>query len=142
MSTSVDLMQGVAALLDAAGLGTWAATYPAGTPTPIYLRRLPHTAPSRAICVAHYPLTAFGWETDSLEGVQVRVRAPGPDPTGCDQLADDVREALHDLQHQQMGATHVSLLSWQSGASLGLDGNNRWEHTQNFHAITARPVRA
>ena len=143
MSTTTDLMEGVAALLDAAGLGTWDPTgYEPGTPTPIYLRTFPHTAPSRAIKVAHYPLTAFGWETDSLEGVQVVCRAPGPDPTPCDGLADQIRQALHDLQHVAMGGTHVSLLTWQSGANLGQDANGRWETSANFHAITARPARA
>jgi len=138
VSVAVDLMDGVAGLLAAAGLGTFPVDDIATVPDPITLRKAP-AAPDRLITVSHYPITGGGWTTDTEEGIQVRCRTPGEDLRATDELADAIRAALDGHEHAQMGATHVSLIAWQSGASLGQDDAERWEHTQNFHLITARP---
>lgn len=140
MSIANDLVAGVAQLLATAGVGTWRATgsYLTTDPTPIYVQEAPGS-PHRVITVAHYPVSNVARTRDSIEGVQVRNRGLPGDTRETSDDADAIRAALDGRQHVLLGATHVSLIEWQSGAPLGQDGNRRWETVQNFYLLTARP---
>jgi hypothetical protein len=50
-----------------------------------------------------------------------------------------VQDALHGLFELNMGSTHFLLIeALQSPHSIGTDGNNRWEFTQNYRTIMRR----
>lgn len=140
MSLASDLMAGVAQLLEDAGAGTWQPTglYAEGADRPIFMRAVP-TKPDRVITVSHYPVSSIPGAADTVEGIQVRNRAPvGEDPRPADDDADEIRAALDGLEHVSVGGWHVSLIRWQSGGPMGQDGNRRWEMTQTFYLYTVR----
>jgi hypothetical protein len=140
VSFSGDLMAGVAQILEDASVGTWkpAGAYLAGDPRPIFMREGPSDR-HQIIVIAHYPVLGAGRTRDTVEGIQVRNRGTPGDTRPADDDADAIREALDGLEHVVLGGRHVSLIRWQSGASLGQDGNKRWETSQNFYLFTARP---
>lgn len=137
--TANALMAGVAQLLQAAGVGAWQPTgvYPTGAVRPIFMRAVP-AKPDRIITVSHYPGHSVFGADDTVEGIQVRNRGPADDPRPADDDADAIRAALDGLEHVDVGGVHVSLIRWQSGSSMGQDGNRRWEMSQNFYVYTAR----
>lgn len=140
MAFSNDIVAGIAQLLEDAGVGTWKPTgsYLTTDTRPIYVQEAPGT-PDRVIVVAHYPVTNVARTRDVIEGVQVRNRGVPGDPRPALDDADAIRAALDGRQHVLLGAVHVSLIEWRSGAPLGQDGNRRWETVQNFYLSTARP---
>lgn len=138
--TAKALMQGVAQLLAAAGVGTWqpAGVYAPGTDRPVYIRAVP-AQPDRVITVSHYPVSALPGVPDTVEGIQVRNRGPADDPRPADDDADAIRRVLDGLEHVDIAGMHVSLCRWQSGGVMGQDANRRWEMAQNFYLLTTRP---
>lgn len=67
---------------------------------------------------------------------QVRVRGGGADPRPAYDKAMAIRNALHGIESQQIGATWVVKLeaAQSEPASLGTDENGRHEFTLNFNA--------
>ena len=112
----------LAGLLVDAGIGTTTAT--PGAPF-IAAKRVPPT-PDVAIGVTVY------LATDSLlthtRRAQFRFRGAPNDPFGPDRIADQVFRLLHMRHHDG----HVSRISRESIASLGMDGNKRDERTDNY----------
>jgi hypothetical protein len=134
------LIAGLAEHLAAAGIGTWRASgaYTAGE-TAIVDRAVP-PEPDRLITLAAYPM---GSTTPGLAdhdvGVQVRLRA-GTDPRDCDDLADQIFEALDGLSGVTLGGIPIVQMWRQSYTSLGQDGNSRWERSENYYIQAMRPT--
>lgn len=133
MSTATDLTRGAAQALAAAGVGTYAGTYDAGTTRPIFEFQSPD-GPDEVLTVATYPRPA-----DHEHAVQVRCRGARGAIGSASDVADDVRAALHGLRDVTWGETSITLLSFTSLALLGHDDNDRDEVTVNFKALTSDP---
>lgn len=140
MSWTRDLTAGVAAYLagQVAG-GVWqpSGAYPGSAGTPFFVSAVPDR-PDRLVTVTHYPVEGGGWTSDVVAGIQLRYRSAGADPRPTDDLGDELREAFDGLEHVVFGGVRVSLVTWQSGASLGQDSARRWESTDSYHLYTAR----
>ncbi|MDV9190765.1 minor capsid protein [Streptomyces sp. SR27] len=137
MTYTVDLLDGLARLLAAAGVGVYRpdGVYTAGE-TAITIAALP-PAPDRCICLAAYPVTDSPVLTDTTTGIQVRTRA-GADPREVDALDDQVHELLHGSGPHRFGAVPVQLVYRLSAAPIGTDTSGRWERTANFHVRAHR----
>ncbi|MFD7072314.1 minor capsid protein [Streptomyces sp. NPDC059913] len=137
MTYTVDLLDGLARLLAAAGLGVYRpdGAYVAGE-TAITIASLP-PAPERVICLSAYPVTDSPVLTDTTTGVQVRTRA-GPDPREVDALDDQVHELLHGSGPHRFGAVPVQLVFRVSAAPIGTDASGRWERSANYQVRAHR----
>lgn len=140
MGFQTDLAVGFADLLVTAGAGTWRATGAYATSeTGIYLRVLP-ASPDRAIVLAPYVVTDDPTLSDSVTGLQIATRWEGANPTGNDDLADAVFDALQNLPRTTLSTGLVVTDCYRrSGSSLGQDGNQRWRTAQNFYIDAHRP---
>ncbi|MFS0695130.1 minor capsid protein [Streptomyces nitrosporeus] len=136
---TTNLVEGLADLLAASGLGTYGPPdepYPA-TGTAIVLYVMP-AAPDAVICLTPYPIEDTGG-ADVVTAVQVRMRAPGADPRAVTDMADAVRDVLHGREHYRCRGVPVALSWRQSQAWLGPDATRRHEITANYYARTTRP---
>jgi hypothetical protein len=132
----VDLLQGVAELLAAAGIGVYnpSGPLPAGA-TGLVLGRMPD-GPDRAIALNPYPV-ADDDSTDSVTGIQARMRT-GTDITALVQLANDVFNVLHNRRDYRVRGVQVEV-SWRnSQAWIGQDARGRMELTGNYYFRTVR----
>ncbi|MEU4178201.1 minor capsid protein [Streptomyces sp. NPDC026589] len=138
MSYTVDLIEGLAELLDEQGLGTYGPPdepYPT-TGTAIVLGVMP-TLPDRVLCLTPYPIEDTGGP-EATTAVQVRMRA-GRDPRAVYNLADALFGVLHGREYFRLRTVPVGLMWRASEAPLGLDANGRMELTANYYARTTRP---
>ncbi|MCL6734375.1 minor capsid protein [Streptomyces neyagawaensis] len=137
MSThDVDLLQGVAELLDAEDVGTYdpSGVLPAGS-TGIVLGKVPD-GPDRAIGLTPYPVSDDD-STDAVTGIQARMRA-GTDPLAVVQLANDVFTVLHNRRSYDAHGVQVEI-SWRnSQAWIGQDTHGRMELVANYYFRTIR----
>ena len=135
-SHDADLLQGVAELLDAAGVGTYDPTgVLLADGTGIVLGKVPD-GPDRCLGLTPYPV-ADDDSTDSVTGIQARMRA-GTDAIDLAILADDVFPALHDRRNYQVRGVQVEI-SWRnSQAWIGPDSRGRMELTANYYFRTVR----
>ncbi|NUS82963.1 MAG: hypothetical protein HOY75_09455 [Streptomyces sp.] len=132
-----DLLQGVAELLAAEGVGTYSPTapLPAGT-TGIVLGRVPD-GPDRVLGLTPYPV-ADDDSADAVTGIQVRMRA-GTNIVDLVQLANNVFTALHNRLSWDARGVRVEI-SWRnSQAWIGQDAQGRMELTGNYYFRTVRP---
>ncbi len=133
-----DVLRGIAAHLDAAGVGKWSETEPvAADQTLIALKRLPQS-PDRALAVSVYDLDLDVALPTTGVMVQILARAPGASDD-VDDLADDVIDVMHAVHHATWGALRVERCVHESSAPLGADDNGREERSDNFRIITQRP---
>lgn len=132
----VDLLRGVAELLDAEGVGTYDETGPlAADGTGIVLGRVPD-GPDRVVGLTPYPVSDDD-STDSVTGIQFRMRA-GTDPTGVVQLANGIFTVLHNRRNYQVRGVQVEI-SWRnSQAWIGQDATGRMEISANYYFRTVR----
>lgn len=136
MSYTSSLLDGIADLLDEAGVGVFRPDAVVSDPdTGIFRGVMPDT-PERALGLTAYPVEDTDL-TDAITGVQIRMRA-GRDPDAIDDLADAVFAALHNRQHYELGGIHVALSWRQSQAWIGQDAHGRMELTSNFYFRTVR----
>lgn len=143
MSADVDLLEGLAAALHAAGAAVWrpdTAYLPAETA--ITLGGLPD-APHRAVALALYgPSDDHPDQAAGVRRLQVRVRGiPGKYRDAVD-LDDACFNALHGLTHQQFGAAHANQVLRVSGVPLGMDDTRRWEISSNYEIDVDTPPTA
>ncbi len=138
------LIAGIAELLDATGVGAW---HPDGTPyaageTGILDRAIP-PEPDRIITLAAYPIDSAEHVgmADHDCAVQVRVRGLPYDMRDCDDLADAVYDELDGLHDVVLGGIPIVLMWRQSYTSLGQDGSDRWERSENYYVRAMRPTR-
>ncbi|MEU6279729.1 minor capsid protein [Streptomyces sp. NPDC047028] len=136
MSHDSDLLQGIAQLLDTAGVGVYDpdSVLPADA-TGIVLGKVPD-GPDRVLGLTPYPV-ADDDSTDSVTGVQARMRA-GVNPLDVIALADAVFDALHNVRSYTAGGVWVEI-SWRnSQAWIGQDTSGRQELTANYYFRTVR----
>lgn len=134
MSYTSGLLDGLCRLLADAGLGVYDTTAPISEGTTGIFRQTMPADPDRAMAVNAYPVED-GALRDVTTGVQIRMRA-GRDPAGVDDMADAVRDVLHNRTHYPLGAIHVEV-SWRnSQAWIGQDDRSRMEATANYYFRT------
>lgn len=135
MGFSTNLLAGLAELLDAAGVGTWGGPF---TPsdTAITVDALGAT-PDKGIALTLYDVEHDAG-TDSVMGLQCRVRGTPNNRTAAKDILDAIFDTLHGLEHATIGGVPVVRIWWQSGANLGPDSANRPEHTANYYLQLTR----
>lgn len=134
-----DLLVGVAELLQAQGAGTWNGLTAAVTTTPtataITIRQTT-PAPDRSITLTDYPVTSNARLTDTLTGLNVRIRGTR-DPSSASDIAGKVYTALHALGRATLGTAPnqvlVADIYLQSAAQVGPDANGRAVLSVNYY---------
>ena len=132
----VTLLTAIGQRLEAAGIGKWSTT-PTASDTAITIDALPAT-PDRGIAMTLYPVTDDGG-TDTTIGLQLRVRGPAGNRSAVLNIIDQVFDNLHGLKNTEFGNIPIVQVLHTSGAYLGMDGNNRSEHSSNFYIQLTRP---
>ena len=140
MGFTVNLLTGIAELLDAENVGRWipqgsGQTFTA-TDTAIAIDSL-GASPDKGIALTLYDVEHTGG-TDSVQGLQCRVRGNPKDRTAAKDILDRLFDTLHDLEAVTIGGVPVVRVWWQSGANLGPDSLNRPEHTANYYIQLTR----
>jgi len=132
-----EFITALAQLMNDLGIGIFrtSGTY-TSTETAITIDQLP-ADPDRAIAIALYPVSDAG-NTDSIVGIQLRIRGPRNDRRFVKDTTDRIFDSLHDLQQTTWGTTPVVRVYRNSGANLPADSNNRQEATQNYYAQITR----
>ncbi|MEU8950897.1 minor capsid protein [Streptomyces sp. NPDC048489] len=138
MTFLVDLVDGLARLLDAEGVATYRPTgiYASGE-TAITDTVMPDR-PDRAVVLTAYDTGDDPTLTDCAVFVQVRTRA-GTDPREVADLDEAVFLALHGLSDQRYGTARVRLMHRDNSAPLGADASGRFERTSNYTVRAQRP---
>lgn len=131
------LLDGLAQLIADQGLATYRpdGVYAEGE-TGITFSVMPDT-PDRVLCLTAYPVDD-GPLADITTAVQARMRA-SRDPRDLDDLADDLRDLLHNREHFALGLIHVNAAWRQSQAPMGQDAHGRMELSANYYFRTVRP---
>ncbi|MFG3349498.1 minor capsid protein [Streptomyces sp. NPDC048018] len=135
-----DVLDGLAALLAAAGLGVYrpGGVYADGEDiTAIGYGTRPE-APDRILWLNPYPVDDTD-HVDVITGIQVWIRS-GPDPLQAADMADGVFAQLHNRQDVYLGSTRAALIWRQSQALLGQDPHGRQEMTANYYLRATRPA--
>lgn len=141
--TGTDLLAGLAQHLHTAGIVNWAglagvAAAAGGLPA-ITLRQLP-SEPSFCVTLFDYRVAASARLTDSVIGVNVRVRSDAG-PGKASLVANQIFLAWHALGRVTL-STGLMLtdLQHQSETQLGPDSNGRHERSSNFYALLNQPL--
>ncbi|UCR89248.1 minor capsid protein [Mycetocola spongiae] len=137
MSTSTDLLEGLARLVHAGGAFVFRpeGVYLPGE-APITFGSL-HGSASPALCLTEYtPAESRTRAAHAL--IQARVRAPSY--LAGVRLGDELRGLLHDLSYLSLGAVRVSKITRISTAHLGPDSSGRHEWAHNFQLLYTRSV--
>lgn len=140
MAFSDDLLAGVAAYLMAGGVGTWKPTgaYLSTDADPIFITAVPAT-PDRLIVLTPYTISDEVSLSDSVQGLQVRVRGT-KDPRVAQDIDDRIFDRLHGAYGVNLaGGLRLVMCERRSGTPLGSDGNGRHERTSNFALTVFRP---
>lgn len=140
MGFTRDALDGLAALLAAASVGTYRETgaYAEGE-TGIIIGLVPQS-PDRVICLIPYPLTDDPTLSNSVLGLQVRCRAAGRDVRDAFDLADAVFDQLHALGDVDLApGIRLHIAERRSGIPLGEDSNGRAEWSDNYELTLDRP---
>ncbi|MET7450684.1 minor capsid protein [Streptomyces sp. NPDC005574] len=138
MSFLTEIVDGLAHLLDTAGIATYRpdGVYETGE-TAITDTVMPDS-PNRAVVLTAYDTANSQNLTDTTVFVQARTRA-GPDPREVAALDDAVFEVLHNSGPFLFGTARVVLITRQSAAPLGADSLGRFERTSNYTVRAHRP---
>lgn len=140
MGFTADLLSGVAQLLDTQTSAVYDPfnTYD-DTQVGIILGPPTQTPPSQ-VTLAAYGNTDDPVAADSVVQVQARYRSPDARPGPADDLADEVFMALQGLHGKDLiGGVHVVYCKRNSSLPLGVDGNGRWERSDNYDLMVHRP---
>ncbi len=140
MGFTDDLLAGVAQYLAGGGVGTWRAdgAYLPTDPEPIVITAVP-SAPDRVIVLTPYTVSDDGSLSDSVQGLQVRLRGT-VDPRVVQGLADRVFDRLHGSHGVTLpGGLRLVIAERRSGTPLGTDGTGRHERSENYHLTVWRP---
>lgn len=139
MSFTGNLLEGMAHRLADGGAGTYRADGTAylTNETAIAFAAMPQT-PDRAIVLSTYTVADDASLSDSVIGLQVRCRG-GVDPHDVEEIDGAVFELLHGATAYPAGSVWVVQSLRQSGAPLGRDDSNRWEHSGNYYLTVHRP---
>ena len=136
MTYTNDLLNGIAALLDAEGVGVFREDGVIEPDEVGLFRGVMPDEPDTAIGITDYPV-ADDDTTNTITGVQFRMRA-GRDPNLIAELADTVFNLLHSRRHYVVNGVHIELSWRQSQAWIGQDLQGRMELTSNFYFRAVR----
>lgn len=142
MSTTSDLVTGLAQYLATAGLATYRAD---GTPytsgeTALYFNDMP-ASPDRVVALTAYATTDQAVVTLGAVRVQVRTRGLANDVLDVDTLADSIFTLLHGAVNLTFGTMHVVQILRVSSATLGMDDQSRrWMRSDNYHLDVDYPT--
>jgi hypothetical protein len=128
-----DLLAGLAALLVAAGAGTYSASgtvTPDATGTAIVLGPLP-SGTGRVVALADYPVDDDPMQTDVIVGVQILIRADET-PAALRTMRETVHNALHGRRGSVAGLP-VSVIWRNSGTALGPDERGLLTSSDNYY---------
>ncbi|MEU0033169.1 minor capsid protein [Streptomyces sp. NPDC006333] len=138
MTFLVDLVDGLARLLDAEGVAIYRPTgIYASTETAITDTAMPDR-PDRAVVLTAYDTADDPALTDCSVFVQVRTRA-GTDPREVAALDEAAFLVLHGLRDQQYGTARLGLMRRDNSAPMGADAAGRFERTSNYTVRAQRP---
>lgn len=132
-SVETDLSDGIADILQAAGIGTQGAS----DGTAIVAKEL-NPQPDRGIAIV---IGGVGDNVSTVNGrrtVQLRTRGT-TDTRDVDDLAQEAFGVLHGLRAVQMGTTVLAHLYRVSHTTLGRDATGRWERSDNYLADITEP---
>lgn len=139
MSWTTDVTTGLAEFLQAEGLGTWRPTgVYAANETAIVIGVLP-SSPDRAIAITAYRVAESTHLSDVIEGFQIRCRGTA-DMRVVNDMADNIRSALHGRRGLTFGPARIPLIWRQSHTVMGADSNRRHETSSNYYAPTGQPT--
>lgn len=139
MITTRAMLIGVARYLHAQGVGKYieqgdTSSYFAPGDTAIVIGSMP-TDPDKVICLGAYggtESTSLAWDSPM---VQVRTRGIPQDDLGPDDLADEVRNVLHQARYVPAGPGSLSSITRSSWVPLGEDSNQRGERSDNYRVL-------
>jgi hypothetical protein len=131
-----DLLNGIAALLAAEGVGVWRPDDVIEPGEVGLFRGVLPDEPDVAIALNDYPV-ADDDTTNAITAIQFRMRA-GRDPNVIANLADAVFNRLHQRRQYRVGDLYIALSWRQSQAWIGQDAQGRMELTSNFYFRTVR----
>ena len=129
----------VAEVLAAAGVGRWdpMGVYGPGPVAAIYIRAAPDV-PWPIITLSTYPVQVAVAPDDSILGLQIRTRTPNRDPRHTDRLDSLVLKTLHGKRGGALAGYRITQILFQSGASTGQDGSERWGRSANYYITGPR----
>ncbi len=135
----MDLLNGIAALCAASGLGTYdpAGSYTAGQ-TGIFMKVMPAT-PDRVIV-----LTAVN-QGDSITDpfgqimIQARFRGLPNQPLDVEVLGDQFFDIFHGTTSLLTGTTTVVQMNRRVSVPMGMDANTRWERADQYYLDVSFP---
>jgi len=140
------MLAGMAEMLRLAGVVsfTWYgepyADPPASPLIPaLYLVEL-QPEPERVVALTDYPLEAMPGLSDSLVGVQCRIRV-GREPAPAMRIRDRIKDVWHgagplycDLSWLDSEPSFaIAQIGWQSAAPIGPDSQGRYERSENYY---------
>lgn len=143
MSTTSDLLYGVAQFLADAGVATYRADgskYQTGE-TGVVFALMPQT-PDRVVCLTDYTLSDDAANPWSQARIQVRTRGLPDDPMDVRALRDDVYDTLQSAADLTFGSVTVAQILRVSSIPLGVDTNNRFELADNYNFDLQLPATA
>lgn len=138
MTFLTDIVDGLAKLLDAAGVAVYR---PDGVYEPAetgVTDTVMPDKPDRVVVLTAYDTTESQQLTDCTVFLQARTRA-GTDPREVAALDDAVFGVLHNSGSYLFGTARVVLITRASAASLGADSVGRFERTSNYTLRAHRP---
>ena len=129
MATTSDLFDGIATLLQAAGVARYipasdAVSVYQPTDTAIKRNRLP-ASPDRAVAIRLMPVLADVSSPFSTFLMQATVRGLPNDADDASNLADEVRDNLLGLTYAWFGDTHVVQIRFSGQIDLDADESDR-----------------
>lgn len=142
MTTTGIILAGLAQLLHDNDIGAWR---PHGAYAPdeiaIVLGDLPQS-PEKAVGISDYPVSSDPKLSDTIIGVQARIRGDLHPGTVRD-LRDAVYDAWHALSHFELvseaGNILVTQVNWQSAAPLGPAEGGQFQRSENYYVWFNRP---
>ena len=134
-----DITTAVAELLAARGVGEWRpnGVYNAGALPAIFVQVVPDIDRD-VITLSPYPVQAGIDPNDSVLGMQVRTRTQGRDPRRTNDLDGAVYDVLHGARGLSLSGYRITKILFQSGASMGQDGSERWGRSANYYITGPR----
>lgn len=134
-----DIVEAVAELLEVEGVAEWDADgmYAATGGPAIFIQAYPEID-RPVVTLSPYPVQAANDPNDSTLGLQVRTRSPGRDPRPTNDLDDAVFRALHGRRGVSLAGYRITQILFQSGASMGQDGSERWGRSANYYITGPR----
>ena len=134
-----DVVTAIAERLAAAGVAQWSpsgAYASAGGPV-IFVGAVPETTRD-LITLTSYPVLVSTEPNDSVLGLQVRTRTEGRDVRRTTELDGKVLGVLHGLRGVALSGYRITQILFQSGASMGQDGSERWGRSANYYITGPR----